>query len=530
MHFLVFLTILVICLTVSLSQDQEYPSPHVVIVGPTGAGKSSLANALLGCDPREDGCMFGVCGGMDSCTKNTTIGSGPWLGDGGDFTIVDTPGFGDSDGSDNKLIEEMMDILDDQLGFANIIVLTIDGATPRFSSGLYDMLRQMSSIFGETWWDFMMVGVSKWPYDQASIDKRKADCDYYGDPSDNCKNEAWFIRELSQQLEEKFEIQTNFTFAFMDSFSQAGPAQNDDIQQDYWVRETSKLLKEATKRNETFDFKTIDEVLEENAACKEENQRLHDIIDQDIKQLKEDVNHNSDIISSVSSTVAINTKNIQENADNIQDNADNTITLGQNISEVRNKVEENKVAIDFNSEEINTLGVEVDELVVMPIGSIISWVMKVDSNGDFVDLPDGWIRCDGSTIPHGSIWAGKRVPNLNGEKRFLRGGSDDDALTLEDDMLLNHEHYVDYTQSHNHGFEEWYTDVGENAHGSYGPCESHINDNGEMYSRKCYKDPRYPTTNAQNIYVDVQGVDNKYASGFEVRVKNMNVIWIMRVW
>ena len=67
------------------------------------------------------------------------------------FQIVDTPGFGDSDGSDNALIQEMMDILDNELGDTNVIVLAIDGATPRFSSGLYDMLRQMSSIFGEAW-------------------------------------------------------------------------------------------------------------------------------------------------------------------------------------------------------------------------------------------------------------------------------------------------------------------------------------------------------------------------------------------
>ena len=70
----------------SFAQD-EYPSPHVVIVGPTGAGKSSLANALLGCDPQENGCMFGVCGGMDSCTKNTTIGTGSWLGGSDTFTV-----------------------------------------------------------------------------------------------------------------------------------------------------------------------------------------------------------------------------------------------------------------------------------------------------------------------------------------------------------------------------------------------------------------------------------------------------------
>ena len=64
--------------------------------------------------------------------------------------IVDTPGFGDSDGADPQLIQEMMEILDNELGSANVIVLTID-KIDRFSSGLQDMLRQMSSIFGETW-------------------------------------------------------------------------------------------------------------------------------------------------------------------------------------------------------------------------------------------------------------------------------------------------------------------------------------------------------------------------------------------
>ena len=75
-------------LGLAAASPSVYPSPRVVLVGPTGAGKSSLADALLGCDPRGDhGCVFGVCGGLESCTNTTKIGTGPWLGGQSHFTV-----------------------------------------------------------------------------------------------------------------------------------------------------------------------------------------------------------------------------------------------------------------------------------------------------------------------------------------------------------------------------------------------------------------------------------------------------------
>ena len=133
---------------------------------------------------------------------------------------MDTPGFGDSDAEDNDLIEEMMEVLDGTLEYSHTILLVFDGQTARFTSGLQNMLRQMSSLFGEAWWDYMVIGVSKWKYSQEAIDDRQEACDHYGNPSENCKDEDWFRREIGGQLEGKFDVNRNFTFVFIDSFSQ----------------------------------------------------------------------------------------------------------------------------------------------------------------------------------------------------------------------------------------------------------------------------------------------------------------------
>ena len=113
---------------------------------------------------------------------------------------------------------------------------------------------------------------------------------------DNCRDEVWFRREFNAQFQKKFGINKTFTFAFMDSWSQTPLGVNDPVQQQYWQQETQKLWEFSTERNETFEFMTIDDVLEENVKCKEENQRLHDIIDDNITELYQRMEENRDAI------------------------------------------------------------------------------------------------------------------------------------------------------------------------------------------------------------------------------------------
>lgn len=66
------------------------------------------------------------------------------------------------------------------------------------------------------------------------------------------------------QIQDRFDVTRNFSFTFVDSWSQTISNQNDAQQQENWIRETNKLFDEATRREEIFDFLTIDDVLQDN--------------------------------------------------------------------------------------------------------------------------------------------------------------------------------------------------------------------------------------------------------------------------
>ena len=180
--------------------------------------------------------------------------------------MVDTPGFGDSDNDDDVLIEEMMDTLANVVDHTDTLLLLFDGRETRFDASLQNMIQSMTTIFGHNWWDYLVIGVSFWAYDQGSIDERKC----YPEYPEYCQDETWFCVERNRQLQEKFNVNRNFTCVFTDSWSQTpGPPgfnTDDPLQQDHWKNETGILWDITTSREDTFSFMTIDDILEENTT------------------------------------------------------------------------------------------------------------------------------------------------------------------------------------------------------------------------------------------------------------------------
>merc|ERR550517_519711 len=280
---------------------------------------------------------------------------------------------------------------------------------------------------------------------------------------------------------------------------------DDPLQQDHWQEETGILWDITIGREEPFSFMTIDDILEENARQRAEIKWLNDIITNNISQLAAQIAQNNKAISSNNEAIATNNQAIQNNADQVGLVSGRVTTNEALIQAVNNRVNDNvgsieansdligivkeratsneahiaqnKLRIDENQANINVVDLKVDALDVKvkedealldslvvkieelheaPLGSITAWVTRPSSGGREASLPDGWQKCDGSIISAPSIWEGKVTPNLNGERRFLRGGSDADMLKLEEDQLQEHTHKVN-DPGHNHQFTDRYT-------------------------------------------------------------------------
>merc|ERR1719186_1408230 len=160
---------------------EKYPCPRIVILGPAGAGKSSLANVLIGRDknyknPDKDRECFTVSAlaeeGKDGVTQETCHEVGPWLGVGQNVTVVDTPGFGVKLVEEEATIDGLVNFLRNDIKYVDAFVIAFKQMDNRVTSSFKTMIKIVGGIFGEEFWDNVIIEATFWGYSQDKIEDR----------------------------------------------------------------------------------------------------------------------------------------------------------------------------------------------------------------------------------------------------------------------------------------------------------------------------------------------------------------------
>merc|ERR1712223_1337333 len=113
----IFLLNIALVLSVKTAPNEnDWPSPRIVIIGATGVGKSSLANVLIGRgshhQSEKNRACFSVGSGGSAVATETCAEKGFYLNDTNKpVTIIDAPGFGVPDvKKELRTIDELVDV------------------------------------------------------------------------------------------------------------------------------------------------------------------------------------------------------------------------------------------------------------------------------------------------------------------------------------------------------------------------------------------------------------------------------------
>ena len=71
------------------------------------------------------------------------------------------------------LLDEMLSAFKATIKTTNGFLLLFNGKSERFDANIQQMVREMEAMFGKTVWNHVVLGVSFWKFDEASIMQRK---------------------------------------------------------------------------------------------------------------------------------------------------------------------------------------------------------------------------------------------------------------------------------------------------------------------------------------------------------------------
>ena len=241
-----------------VTNGDRYPCPRIVVLGSVGVGKSSLANVLIGRDKDYKN-------NPDNCFNVATLGSAKagsyteetcaeteygWLGSSdanAKVTMIDTPGFGGHLVKEKAALNDMLKFLK-EIEYIDVFLIAFRDTDTRIPRSLRAHLWMLSAIFGPKFWDNVMIGATRYKFDQRSEQNRGVHSEEQRiakmalwkniincQLSTNCK----FVRDQQEQQNQFKMMNTNTEAVFIDShYYQSDPTENM-----MFLNQTDKLLK-----------------------------------------------------------------------------------------------------------------------------------------------------------------------------------------------------------------------------------------------------------------------------------------------
>eukprot|EP00096_Caligus_rogercresseyi_P011722 TRINITY_DN4706_c0_g1_i2.p1 TRINITY_DN4706_c0_g1~~TRINITY_DN4706_c0_g1_i2.p1 ORF type:complete len:469 (-),score=166.11 TRINITY_DN4706_c0_g1_i2:908-2314(-) len=244
---------------VTVTNEDMYPSPRIVVLGATGVGKSSLANVILGRNNTYDGAghafgCFQVLGlnGGGSVTKKTCPDKGHFMGDPKNplFTIIDTPGFGNNLVEEEKTIESLVNVLKDEIKFIHAFVICFKQQDNRMTASLRSMLSLLQKMFGDHFWDNAILEATHWNFHESNEAIRRQ--------NNPPITKTWWSNTFNDILRSEFKINRPLRAVFIDTFYDAK-----DPSQAAEFRSNTQSLFEVSRSNSPFECKDIQIALTE---------------------------------------------------------------------------------------------------------------------------------------------------------------------------------------------------------------------------------------------------------------------------